>query len=130
MQAAYELGLLYCEEGRWDDAAQCVAYGNEVPEPVFYRPEAVLRVFLEARLAAHDGALDEAAASARRGVEQLEPTDLLGARARAWLTVAEVERTSRHDTEADAAVGTALELYDAKGNVAAAARLRAAASFS
>jgi tetratricopeptide (TPR) repeat protein len=130
MQAAYELGLLYCEEGRWDDAAECVAYGNEVPEPVFYRPEAVLRVFLEARLAAHDGALDEAAASARRGVEQLEPTDLLGARARAWLTVAEVERMSRHDTEADAAVGTALELYDAKGNVAAAARLRAAASFS
>ena len=48
-------------------------------------------------------------------------------RARIWLALAEVQRAAGDAAEADAAVATALELYEQKGNVAAAERLRASA---
>ena len=31
MDAAYALALLYCNDGRWDDAERCLAYGGEAP---------------------------------------------------------------------------------------------------
>ena len=47
-------------------------------------------------------------------------------RARVWLALAEVRRAAGLTAEADAAVAAALELYEQKGNIAAAARVRAA----
>jgi len=44
-----------------------------------------------------------------------------------WLALAEVQRAAGNEAEADQAVERALELYDRKGNIAAAARVRAAA---
>jgi tetratricopeptide (TPR) repeat protein len=130
LQAVYELGLLYCSAGRWDDAEQCLVHGREVPEPVFYRPEAVLRLALEARVAANRGAADDAVTLVRRAVERLEGSDLLNWRARLWRVRAEVERDIGREAEAAVAVGRALELYDAKGNIAAAAQLRGPAMHS
>ena len=50
---------------------------------------------------------------------------MLNLRARIWLALAEVQRAAGHAAEADAAVATALGLYEQKGNVAAADCLRA-----
>ena len=46
-------------------------------------------------------------------------------RARVWLALAEVQRADGDGPEADAAVAEAIRLYEAKGNVAAAAAVRA-----
>ena len=70
MQSAYLLALLYCDDGRWDDAEQCLAYGAEVPEPVFFLLETLLGLVGRARLMAHRGELTgNRLARARRGPE-------------------------------------------------------------
>jgi hypothetical protein len=79
----------------------------------------------EARLAAHRGELDAAATLAHRAVEVLRGTDLLGLRAKIWLALAEVQRAAGASTHT--AVASALALYEQKGNVADAERLRTGA---
>ena len=49
-------------------------------------------------------------------------------RAHVEVALAEVQRAAGNTAEADAAVARALELYEQKGNVAAADRLRAGAA--
>jgi tetratricopeptide (TPR) repeat protein len=127
MQAANQLALLYCAEGRWDDAADCLAYSHDVPEPAGFFEAAAIRLAASARLAAHHGQLAEAVMLAERAVAHAEPTDMLNFRARVWLALAEVHRAGGAAAEADTAVAAAVRLYDSKGNVAAAAPLRAAA---
>ena len=76
MQCAYQLALLYCDEGRWEDAERWLDYGREVPVPDYFRREAVLGLAARARLAAHRGEPAEAAALARGAVENAERGDL------------------------------------------------------
>jgi tetratricopeptide (TPR) repeat protein len=128
LNAADRLALLCCDQGRWDEAAECLSYGGDIDEPHLFRLEAVLRLAARARLNAHRGELAQALTLARRAVEFTEGTDLLDLRAQTWLALAEVQRTRGATAEADAAVAAALRLYDTKGNVAAAGRLRAASS--
>jgi tetratricopeptide (TPR) repeat protein len=125
MQSAYLLAHLCCDEGRWDDAERCLAYGAEVPEPDHFVSETVLSLSARARLAAHDGELAGALVLARRGVERADRSDQLSYRALAWLALAEVQQAAGESAEGS--VAEALRLYEAKGNVAAAARLRTAA---
>ena len=127
MRAAYQLALLYCDEGRWEDAARCLDYGRDVPVPNYFRHEAVLGLAARGRLAAHRGALAEALTLAQRAVELAERTDMLNLRGRAWLALAEAQQRNGDGTRADAAVATAIRLYEKKGNVAAAAPLRSEA---
>jgi DNA-binding SARP family transcriptional activator len=122
MQSAYLLALLYCDEGRWDDAERCLAYGADVPEPDYFLVETAYRLAGRARLAAHRGELVEALSLARRSVELVDTTDMLNRRATVWLALAEVQRAAGEP--ADGSVGEALRLYEAKGNVTAAAALR------
>jgi tetratricopeptide (TPR) repeat protein len=124
MRAAYRLGLLYCDEGRWNDAERCLDYGRDFPEPSHPTLEKALGFAGRARLAAHRGDSAEALTLARRAVEVAEPMDMLNIRARAWLALAEVHRARSKSDAAAAALAEALHLYEAKGNVAAAARLR------
>ena len=111
-----------CDAGRWDDAGECHAYYRDVPDPTHLITTAI-RLAGAGRLAAHRGALDEAAALAQRAVEFADRTDRPNERARIWRALAEVQETAGRTDEADAAVTTALGLYDQKGNVAAAAAL-------
>jgi DNA-binding SARP family transcriptional activator len=126
MQSAYLLALLYCDDRRWDDAERCLAYGADVPEPEFFVIETAEGLAGRARVAAHRGDLADALGLARRGVEAAERSDMLNHRALAWLALAEVQRAAGESP--DAAVSEALRLYETKGNVAAAAQLRAAAA--
>jgi DNA-binding SARP family transcriptional activator len=126
MGAAYYLSLLYCDDGRWDDAERCLEYGREVPVPPRFRPESARGLAARARVAAHRGELAEAVALAQRGVELADQSDMLNLRGRVWLARAEVQRAAGAAAEADAAVAEAIRLYELKGNVAAAGRLRSA----
>ena len=123
MNASYDLARLYCDEGRWEDAERCLDYGRDVLEikSLFV---AALRFAVSARVAAHRGEHAQALELAQRAVELAEPSDMLNLRARVWLALADVQRHAGAEAEARAAVAAALDLYEQKGNVAAAAGLR------
>ena len=126
MSAAFRLANLYCDDGRWDDAEECLAFYRDAPDRIV-RHTAADRLAAAARVAAHRGELVEAVTLGLRAVGITEPTDQLNTRAGTWLALAEVQRAGGNDAEADDAVAKALELYERKGNVAAATALRAAA---
>ena len=131
MWAAYQLALLYCDEGRWDAAARCLDYGCDVPVPAsFITAAPVLGLAGRARLAASRGDLGEAITLARRAVELADETDLLNVRARVWRALGEVGRARGDTANAETAVAAALGLYEQKGNIAAATSLRARAESS
>jgi hypothetical protein len=127
--AAVALALFCCDEGRWDDAAELIAYVEDVPlvsTPAHpYDAPAISRRVVEARLAAHHGRLDEALAIADRAAIAAEQLSNLNRKAELLVGLAEVWRAAGRTTEADAAIASTLEFYEQKGNVAAAAQLRA-----
>ena len=126
IESAYDLALLYCDDGRWDEAEACATFYRDVPVPLRVRPHATAcGLAAEARVAAHRGELGRASALAARALELAERTDRLDVLPRAWLAIADVEQASGRDDRADAAASRALELYERKGNLAAAARLQA-----
>jgi DNA-binding SARP family transcriptional activator len=129
LRAAATLALLCGDQGRWEEAEHHLVYGAEVDrsEPALGKVYAPLRLAARARVAAHGGALAEALRLASKSVEVAERGGRLNDRARVWLALAEVLRAAGRESEARAAVASALELYERKGNLVAAARLRAAA---
>jgi hypothetical protein len=123
MQAASFLALLYCDDGRWDDAAACLAFGGDVPLTES-TGTAIRRLAAAARLAAHQARVREGVTLALRALESAERTDYPSLRAVAWFALAEARRAGGETAAADAALAEAIRLYEAKGNVAAAAALR------
>jgi tetratricopeptide (TPR) repeat protein len=131
ISAAYALADYYCNQGRWGEAERIVAPYREFPLNTQNTVAlATRRLALEARVAAHDGRIEEALSLAAqlvervraRGVDRERPDEV----AAHWLAIAEVERAAGHAAEAEAARETALELYRLRGNVAAADRVLAA----
>jgi tetratricopeptide (TPR) repeat protein len=120
--AAYALAGLYAEQGRWDQAEECLA--------AFRRDkrETTNRLIVEARIASHYGNHEEAVTLARRVVKHRDATsDALTSRGEGWVALACVLRAAGHTGEADRAVTEALALFEQKGDVADAERVRAAA---
>jgi tetratricopeptide (TPR) repeat protein len=133
LRVAAALALFYVDQERWDDVSACLSYGEErsdlcygkVYSPTPGKVYSFLRHAAQARVAAHLGDTTTALELGRQAVDSAERTNQPSLRPRVLLEVAEVERAAGHTAEADAAVARALELYEQKGNVAAAARLRA-----
>jgi tetratricopeptide (TPR) repeat protein len=120
--AAYTLAMLHCDRGRWDDAEACLAYGRDTP--VAWGTAAAFELAVQARLAAHRGRSAEALSLAESAVARARSTEYSNLTARVLVALAEVRRAAGATAEADAAVAAAIRLYEAKGNVAAAAALR------
>jgi class 3 adenylate cyclase/tetratricopeptide (TPR) repeat protein len=118
------LGRVYCDEGRWDEAEEALAYGRDAVIPTMPMSQ-LRRLAVEARLAAHRGELEEAVALAERAVAESATKEWPNHQAEMWLALAEVQLAAGRRGETDAAVARALELYEQKGNVAEAARVRA-----
>jgi len=117
--AAAELAGFYCGEGRWEEASDLLAYGGDVAHHWDLTPQVV-----RARVAAHRGEHADALTLLGDVVDRAERGEQLTMRAQAQLALAEVQAAAGNLAEADAAVARALALYEQKGNVAAAARLR------
>ena len=79
---------------------------------------------MHAKVLAHEGRADEAEALAREAVALLEPTDLLSHRGDAMLDLADVLATLGRGDDAAGAFAVGIDLYERKGNAAAAARAR------
>ena len=90
----------------------------------------VARLAVAANLAARAGSLVEARNLADRSVELAAETDAPNIRAGAFVSLSRVLALTGREPEARAAHMNAIQLYEAKGNVAAAARVREGTAFS
>jgi ATP/maltotriose-dependent transcriptional regulator MalT len=126
-QSAIDLASFYCDEGRWEEAE---LYTREVRHLhlEMRRLTAAAMFAVEARLAAHRGDLVEAEQPAAAAIELADEMDRPNIQAPIWIAFAEVQRAAGRTQDAAAAVQKALELYERKGNVAAADRVREAAA--
>jgi tetratricopeptide (TPR) repeat protein len=122
--AGKNLARRYCDEGRWDDAEEALAYGRDAVIPTMPMSQ-LSRLAVEARLAAHRGELDEAVSLAEQAVADSARREWPNHQAEMWLALADVQLAAGRRIETDAAVAKALALYERKGNVAAATRARA-----
>jgi tetratricopeptide (TPR) repeat protein len=123
IEAVGWLAHLYCDQGRWEEAADVLSYASTVPPLTFFRAEAVLCGAARARVAARNGMRAEADALAWQAVELADPTEFLELSACVWLALGDVQRRAGNATGADVAVARAIALYEGKGNVAAARRV-------
>ena len=112
------------EQGRDRDALALVGRLDGLPtDPSFsYR---IRRAEILGRLLARAGDRDADLAHARQAVELAERADFLGFHADALCGLAEVHRLDGRLMEATEALGSAIRLYERKGNVVAARRARA-----
>jgi hypothetical protein len=134
VEHAYDLASFYCDEGRFDKAEQLDRRYADLPLTAQNDADAsISRQTVEARLAARAGRAEEAVALAEAAVARWaarghEGRDRPQDTARAWLALAEVQRSAGRNEEAAWSVARAIELYELKGNLAAAAQTRAAIS--
>ena len=104
------------EAEEWARKAEEKAPGDDVDAQIAWRRA-------RATLLAHGGELDEAERLAREAVALSEGTDMLGVSGDAFLTLAEVLEAAGRDARAE--LEQALALYERKGNVVMAERVRA-----
>jgi class 3 adenylate cyclase len=127
LRAAIELARLYCDERRFEEADEVLAYARDAPLLDDGRGIAARRLSVEALLAAQKHERTEAATLSEQAIERAEARpDDLNLRAIVWQAAAEVRRAAGEMGKAEVAIANALALYQQKGNVAAAALLRAA----
>src|SRR5262249_24199665 len=83
LRVAADLALVRCDQGRWDEAAGILAYGEEVDgtEPVQGKIYSIWRFAARGRLAAHRGDLAEALRLVRLAVDVAERSYWLNWRA-------------------------------------------------
>jgi DNA-binding SARP family transcriptional activator len=108
----------YEEASEWVDVARRHAGEDDLDAQLARRP-------VEAKLLGVQGRLDEAEDVARSGVELAASTDALNHHAEALLALARILELRGSDEEAGQVVAGALELFERKGNAAAAILVRA-----
>ena len=109
-------------QDRLAQAADAVAGIEEVPAPSDLEWR-IKRLAARGKLAAREGHAEQALEEARAAVALADPTELFLFRADAWRDLAEVAHRVGEAEEAASARATALDLYRAKGNVAAVRQL-------
>jgi tetratricopeptide (TPR) repeat protein len=120
------LGRLLCILGRYDEAEPQAQLGRELGEEHDAATQALWRQ-VQARVSSHRGQHAEAEELAREAVAITEQTDAVDIQAAALHDLAEVLHAAGRADEAFATLEQALERYERKKNVAAAAQLRARA---
>ena len=116
------LAKVILDQGRADEASDLLdTLEKGVGDPdLLIRPPTV-----RARLLAAEGRLDEAETLARLAVAHAETTDFLGVHADAYVSLAEVLGLAGRRDEAVEALGSAIQLYERKGNTVEAQKARA-----
>jgi class 3 adenylate cyclase/tetratricopeptide (TPR) repeat protein len=124
--ATARLTLLYCDQGRFEEAAECLTYGQEVDfsPPPRGKIYGYLRLAARARVAVRRGEIADALELVRTAVELAEHSGLPNFVSWVLIAQAQVERAAGNTSEADAAITKTLALYELKGDVASVARLR------
>jgi tetratricopeptide (TPR) repeat protein len=123
-EAAFLAQAVYAQ-GRHEEAEYLtgVGEGAATPDDVFSQ---MAWRSVRAKALARKGELAQAELLAREAVALAEETDGLNLHGDALLDLAEVLRVAGRPSDAVAAAGRALPLYERKGNLVLAARARAA----
>jgi class 3 adenylate cyclase len=108
----------YEEAEQWTQLAQDSAGADDLDAAVSWQP-------VHAKILARRGALVEAEQLARETVELIRRTDSVNRHAESLLALSEVVHIAGRQEEALAVVQKALRLYEAKGNLVSAKRVRA-----
>jgi tetratricopeptide (TPR) repeat protein len=120
--AALLADALY-RQGRVDDALRLSDEALQVAPPDHVLAQAVARR-VRAKALARIGRIVEAESLAYEAVALLSSTDILDQQAQAFVDLAEVLSIKGDADEAERVLGTALGLFEAKGNVVAADQVR------
>jgi tetratricopeptide (TPR) repeat protein len=112
-----------CDLGRWDEAEAFVERSREMGPPDDFATQAQWRM-AQARIHLARGRLEEAIALADEAVEFVEPTDYLTMRGEAHQIRGDVLVALARADEARSAFETALRVFERKGSVPGAARVR------
>ena len=115
---AHLAGVLYRED-RHDEAQRFVDRSEETAAPDDLAAQITWRT-VRAKILATTGRLDDAEADARRAIALAAKTDWSNDHAAACVALGEVLYRRGRPDEAEAAIGEALALYEAKENVVAA----------
>jgi len=121
---AAELATALYEQGSYDESAEWARLARESSGPDDL-DAALTRQPVEAKLIARRGDLEDAERLARDTLDLVAQTDALDRHAEALLALAEVRSLAGAEEEAQEHANQALLLYERKGNIAAAARVRA-----
>jgi tetratricopeptide (TPR) repeat protein len=119
--AAFLAKPLY-ELGRHDEALEMTRASDDAASPDDIASQVIWRG-TRAKVLAHRGEAATAAELAQEAVDLLRETDLVNTRADAYSDLAETMRLLDRGDEAATARDRALELYEAKGNIASAAAI-------
>jgi DNA-binding SARP family transcriptional activator len=123
---AVDLPRAVYEQGRYDDAFALLGAIDENPAPTDSE-WLIKRTGVPARLLARRRRFEEAERLAREGVAVAANCEFVVLHADVLLDLAEVLRLAGRPDEAEAATAEAVNIYERKGNVAAAERARALA---
>jgi hypothetical protein len=111
-------------QGRLDDASAAADEARALAQPDDFEPN-VRALSVLARVAARRGDAERGLELAQEAVALAEPTDYLETRADMQLALAEVARAANRPEEEASAAAYALELYELKGDLVGARRVRA-----
>jgi hypothetical protein len=127
--ATVELARIYCDEQRWEEAVEVLAYDPDAG-PGSGAIGATDRPAIRARIAAHEGLAEALPLAEQTVAAGLTRDSELPRRAHSQLALAEVQRAAGLEAAAEASFAAALALLERKGNVAEAeaARRRVAAA--
>jgi len=124
---AGELARVLYAQGRLDEAEKCSRHAQEIADPDDVASTTLWRT-VQAKLLAHKGNRDAALILIGEAVDLLKNTDSVVAQAETLADLAEVLRLSGRRKDADDVLEGAVELFEAKGNVAAVEALRVPAA--
>jgi class 3 adenylate cyclase/tetratricopeptide (TPR) repeat protein len=120
---ADELSQSLYEQGRLEEAEQMTRLSEEAgmaPDDVYQAAWQLTR----GKILARRGEFAEAERLVREGIRLLEPTQFVTDRAFSLLDLAEVLRLAGRPSDAAAAIESAIDLFERKGNVVSAERAR------
>ena len=122
VSTAYDLAWMLCAQRRYADAEDWAVKGRHALEACDFMTR-VIGLASEAELAAHAGDTAAAERLAGRAVEIADGMDAPNIGAAAYVSLSRILGLAGRSEEAQTARTTAVGLYQAKGNVAAAAPL-------
>jgi tetratricopeptide (TPR) repeat protein len=122
---AAELGRVLCEQGSYDEADRFAASGEQLSGPGDAFNSSLI-AGIRARVLASRGDFAAASDAAQEAVARAAAGDCVELKADAYRALAEVRQASGRKEDAEAALQDALRLYEEKGNLIAAERVRKA----
>ena len=120
---AAELASAVCAQGRYEEAERLTRVTEELARPLDVAAQISWHIVRATSLAGR-GELESAEALARDAVRAVEQTDDLNRQGRVLVALAEIVRSAGREADAVSLLERALELFERKGNVVAADKLR------